>query len=123
MKYGKLIKRILAHRSANKAQVAVALVAGLVAGAVISILFAPDSGVGTRGKIASGAKKLSCGFQDQYGALKDKVFGTAVTEEETLEEKAPIVKNKPAKKPKSDVKEIIEQAHKSSETEKNEEEA
>jgi len=48
MKYGKIIEKLLTHKSNNKAQIAVALVAGLAAGAVVSILFAPDNGAGTR---------------------------------------------------------------------------
>lgn len=121
MKYEKIIKKFIENRSSNKAHVAVALVAGLAAGAVISMLFAPDSGAGTRSKIASGAKNLSCGFQDKYSLLRDKVFGTPPNDE-FVENEIPHFKHKVAKKRKSDLKDIVEQAHKAPEDENKEQE-
>jgi gas vesicle protein len=111
MKYRKLIEKYLTHKSKNNAQIALALVAGLAAGAVISILFAPDSGAGTRGKIAGGAKNLRYGFQDKYNLLKEKVFGVEAIEEDIVEHEVPHFKHKVAKKRKTDVKEIMENAH------------
>jgi len=111
MKYRKLIGKYLAHKSNNNAQVALAVVAGLAAGAVISVLFAPDSGAGTRGKIASGAKNLRYGFQDKYNLLKEKVFGVEAIENDIVEQEVPHFKHKVAKKAKSDIKEILEHAH------------
>jgi gas vesicle protein len=111
MKYRKLIGKYLTHRSNNNAQIALALVAGLAAGAVISILFAPDSGAGTRGKIVGGAKNLRYGFQDKYNLLKEKVFGVEAIEENIVEHEVPHFKHTVAKKRKSDVKEILENAH------------
>ncbi len=111
MKYRKLIGKYLEHKSTNNAQVALALVAGLAAGAIVSILFAPDSGAGTRGKIAGGAKNLRYGFKDKYNLLKEKVFGVEAIEEDIVEHEVPHFKHKVQKKPKSDLKEILEQAH------------
>jgi gas vesicle protein len=111
MKYRKLIGKYLAHRSNNNVQVALALVAGLAAGAVISILFAPDSGAGTRGKIAGGAKNLRYGFQDKYNLLKEKVFGVEAIEEDIVGHEIPHFKHRATKKRKSDVQEVLENAH------------
>lgn len=111
MKYRKLIGKYIAHKSHNNAQIAIALVAGLAAGAVISVLFAPDSGAGTRGKIAGGAKKLRYGFEDKYNILKEKVFGIEAIEEDIVEHEVPHFKHKVEKKRKSDVQEILERAH------------
>ena len=111
MKYRKLIGKYLTQKSDNNVQVALALVAGLAAGAVISVLFAPDSGSGTRGKIAKGARNLGYGFQDKYNLLREKVFGVEAFEEDIVEQEIPNFKHKVAKKPKSDIKDILEHAH------------
>ncbi len=111
MKYRKLIGKYLKHESDNSAKIALALVAGLAAGAIVSILFAPDSGAGTRGKIAGGARNLRYGFQDKYNLLKEKVFGVEAIEEDIVEHEVPHFKHTVAKKRKSDVKDILENAH------------
>jgi gas vesicle protein len=74
MKYGKLVARILAKKSNNNAQIAIALVAGLAAGAVISILFAPDNGANVRGSIRTKAKNLGSDIKDSYATLKHKML-------------------------------------------------
>lgn len=117
MKYRKLIGKYLKHETDNSAKIALALVAGLAAGAVISILFAPDSGAGTRGKIVGGAKNLRYGFQDKYNLLKEKVFGVEAIEEDIVEHEVPHFKHTVAKKRKSDVKEILENAHENGQVE------
>ena len=114
MKYRKLIGKFLVDKSNNNAQIALALVAGLAAGAVISVLFAPDSGSGTRGKIASGAKNLRYGFQDKYNLLKEKVFGVEAIEDDIVEHEVPHFKHTIKKKAKSSIKEVLENAHENS---------
>ncbi|MCZ4221741.1 YtxH domain-containing protein [Pedobacter rhodius] len=111
MKYRKLVGKYLTHKSNNNAQVAIALVAGLAVGAIISVLFAPDSGEETRGKIAGSAKNLRYGFQDKYNLLKEKVFGVEAIENDIVEHEVPHFKHKVTKKAKSSVKEILESAH------------
>lgn len=76
MKYGKLIGKILAQKSNNNAQVAVAIVAGLAAGAVISVLFAPKKGTETRKLIGNTAKNAGDGLKNTYASLKDKIVNT-----------------------------------------------
>jgi len=111
MKYRKLIGKCLAHKSNNNTQIALALVAGLAAGAIISVLFAPDSGSGTRGKIANKARNLRYGFQDKYNLLKEKVFGVEAIENDIVEHEVPHFKHSVTKKRKSDIKEVLEDAH------------
>lgn len=111
MKYRKLIGKYLDHKSNNNSQIALALVAGLAAGAIVSILFAPDSGAGTREKIAGGAKNLRYGFQDKYNLLKEKVFGVEAIEEDIVEHEVPHFKHKVEKKPKSDIRTLMDNAH------------
>ena len=91
-----------------------ALVGGLAAGAIISILLAPDSGEATREKIAGGARNLRYGFQDKYKLLKEKVFGVEAIEEDIIQHEIPHFTHKVSKKAKSDIKEIIGQSHESS---------
>jgi gas vesicle protein len=111
MKYNKLIAKYLAKNSHNNAQIAIALVAGLAAGAVISILFAPDSGSGTRGKIAGKTRDLKYGLQDRYSALRAKVFGIEAIEEDIVEHEVPHFKHNAPKRKKSNIQEILEEAH------------
>ncbi len=114
MKYKKLIGKYVANESGKNAKVAIALVAGLAAGAIISILFAPDSGSGTRDKIADGAKSLRYGFEDKYNLLKEKVFGVEAIEDDIVEQEIPHFKHKVVKKAKSNVKDILDDAQQQS---------
>ncbi|RNL54305.1 YtxH domain-containing protein [Pedobacter jejuensis] len=116
MKYRKLIGKYFEKKSNNTAQVALAMVAGLAVGTIISILFAPDRGANTRGKIAGGAKNLRYGFQDKYNLLKEKVFGVEAIEEDIVEQEIPHFKHKVEKKRKSDVKDILDSAHQNGQT-------
>lgn len=96
MKYRKLIAQCLAYRSNNNAQVAVAVIAGLAAGAVISVLFAPAQGTDTRKLISKKAKDLGNNVKDSYDTIMDKMNGVsrAETEGPLFVRKAP-KKNKP----------------------------
>lgn len=111
MKYGKLVGKLLSHRSnQHNTQVAIALIAGLAAGAVISILLAPEKGSTLRGGIAEKAKDFGTGIRDSYSSLRNRVFG----EDEQHPEVAPEVPHfthTVPKKRKSDIKDIITEAH------------
>lgn len=113
MKYGKLLKGLLTQRSNANAQVAVAVVAGLAAGAVLSILFAPASGKETRGRIADGAKGIGNGIKDRYTSLKDRVVGMREIEEieEFVPQEVPHFNHERPKKRKSDIKDLIHESH------------
>jgi gas vesicle protein len=111
MKYSKLLKNIFAQRSNNDGQIAVALIAGLAAGAVISILFAPDSGANVRKNIAGQAKGLGNGIQNKYTSLRNRVMGTSTIEESIAQPEVPHFKHKVEKHRKSDIKDIIQDSH------------
>lgn len=110
MNYRKLAAKYFVQRSNSKAQIAVALVAGLAAGAVISILFAPDRGDGTRRRISDSAKNLGSGLRGTCSSLLGCFFGTQPTADDPKPE-VPHFKHATAKKRKSNIKEIIQEAH------------
>lgn len=86
MKYKDIIADILAQRSANNGKVAIAVIAGLAIGAAIGVLFAPEKGENLRKGICDKAN--------------------------TAEEEEPAyIHHAAPKKPKSDIKELIHDAH------------
>lgn len=110
MKYGKLISR-LTKKSDNSGYVAVALVAGLAAGAVISLLFAPDRGADTRKAIRDSVKDLANSTKDSYTSLKNKIIGSNLELEDEVAPEIPhFVKTVP-KKRKSDIGDLVHEAH------------
>ncbi|MES2830045.1 MAG: YtxH domain-containing protein [Bacteroidota bacterium] len=110
MKYKKLIANIFAQRDNNNAQVAVAVIAGLAVGAALAILFAPESGTDVREGISDRTKGLRENFKDGYASLRGKLFGE-VEEEEQVENEVPHYNRPAPKKPKSDIKDLIHEAH------------
>ncbi|RZL46952.1 MAG: YtxH domain-containing protein [Pedobacter sp.] len=111
MKYRKLISKVLTRKS-NNGYVAVALVAGLAAGAILSILFAPESGEDTRRIISDKAKGLGSAAKDKYTALRNKITGNDFEEhEEDVAPEVPHFVHKVPKKRKSDIKDIIHDSH------------
>jgi gas vesicle protein len=111
MKYNRLIARIFAQKSNNNAQVAVALVAGLAAGAIISILFAPDKGSNIRRGIADQAKGLGTGIKDKYSNLRNRALGVKELEESIEQPEVPHFAHTTPKKRKSAIKDIVHEAH------------
>lgn len=97
----------LHKKSDDNLKVALALVAGLAAGAIVSILFAPSKGEDTRGMIADKAKDLQYGIKDKYNLLKEKVFGVESIEE-VVENEVPHFVKTSVKKAKSDIKDVVE---------------
>lgn len=76
MNYKKLIARRVENLSRNgsdRTGAAVALLAGLAVGAVLGILFAPDSGKNTRERISDKALDLADNAKDNFHSLKDKL--------------------------------------------------
>ncbi|MES2829331.1 MAG: YtxH domain-containing protein [Bacteroidota bacterium] len=76
MNYKKLISggiSDLTSRSNDKSGAIVALLAGLAVGAVLGVLFAPDSGKNTREKISDKALDLADNAKDSVHSLKDKI--------------------------------------------------
>ncbi|WP_225872707.1 YtxH domain-containing protein [Pedobacter frigoris] len=76
MNYRKLMSNRLSNLSCggqDKSTAAVALLAGLAVGAVLGILFAPDSGKKTRERISDKALDLADNAKDGLYSLKDKI--------------------------------------------------
>ncbi|MGY4386149.1 gas vesicle protein [Pedobacter sp. UYP24] len=76
MNYKKLISGSisdLTNRSSDKSGAIVALLAGLAVGAVLGVLFAPESGKKTREKISDTALDLADNAKDSIHSLKDKI--------------------------------------------------
>lgn len=112
MKYGKLIGKILSRKSSNNGQVAVAIVAGLAAGAVLSILFAPESGKDARKLIRDKAKDLGSSARDTYTTLKNRISGNNFEEhKDDVAPEVPHFVRTPVKKRKSDIRDIIHESH------------
>ena len=116
MKYGKLISKLT--KRSNNGYVAVALVAGLAAGAILSILFAPESGEDTRRKISDKAKDLGNSAKDKYTSFKNKITGHELEEHhDDVATEVPHFVNTTTKKRKSDIRDIIHEAHEEQHTE------
>ncbi|TDQ11845.1 YtxH domain-containing protein [Pedobacter metabolipauper] len=93
MRNDKLIESLFAS-SSSRTPAVIALLAGLAVGAVVGVLFAPESGESARKKIKDAANGL---------------LGNSVEEpEETEPEHQDTVSYK---KPKSDIKSLIHDAH------------
>lgn len=71
MNYKKMISGCLPGKSNNTA-VLIALVAGAAAGAVVSLLLAPQSGAETRDMISEKAKGLAGDVKDKFKSAKNK---------------------------------------------------
>ena len=110
MKYEKLLANIFAQNTKNNAQVGLALVAGLAIGAALGILFAPESGATARSGISDKAKNLGEDAKDLYSSLKSRITGEAESNEPLANEDQHLP-GTAVKKPKSDIKELIHEAH------------
>jgi len=110
MKYEKIIANIFAQNSKNNAQVGFALVAGLAIGAALGVLFAPKSGAKVRKGISNKAKGLGGDARDLYSSLRSRITGDTESSEPAPVENQHLP-HTPAKKPKSDIKELIHEAH------------
>jgi gas vesicle protein len=104
MKTRKFVDSLLSSGESNRTAAIAALIGGLAAGAVLGILFAPKSGKAAREKLCDALTGL---------------FGNR-TEEETAAPEHHVGHQHHTKRPKSDIKEIIQHAHGGSEhTEQN----
>lgn len=78
MNYRKAISdRLQPRTKTSAATVALALAGGVVLGAVISLLFAPQSGEETRGLIADKTKDLTDSVKGGLRSVKDKFRSAA----------------------------------------------
>lgn len=67
-------------------KIAIAAGAGLVAGGVLGVLFAPDKGENTRKKITDSGKKLTETVKEKMSNLKVNIRGKADAVKEGMEE-------------------------------------
>lgn len=68
------------------AKIAIAAGAGIVAGGVLGVLFAPDKGENTRKKIADNGKKLTDTVKEKMSNLKVNIRSKADAVKEGMEE-------------------------------------
>ena len=68
-----MITSDLSGSSSDKSGAIAALLAGLAVGAVLGVLFAPDSGKNTREKISDKALDLADNAKDSLHSLQDKL--------------------------------------------------
>lgn len=93
MKYEKLMANIFAHNAKNNTTVAIAVIAGLAVGAVLGILFAPESGADVRKNV------------------RNRITGSDPSEQSLAEYEEQQLIPGTAKRPKSDIKQLIHEAH------------
>ena len=83
MNYKKLIanrfSNMPSYRSTDTSGAVVALLAGLAVGAVLGVLFAPDSGKKTREKISDKALNTADNIKDGFHSMKERVSTGADT--------------------------------------------
>jgi gas vesicle protein len=114
MNYNKLMARTFARRADKSTQLAFALIAGIAAGAVMAVLFAPKSGKDVRKGITDGVMGLGQGAKDIYASLRSKINGENAehTRNGAMQDQENGYGNRAAvKKPKSDIKDLIHEAH------------
>jgi gas vesicle protein len=68
------------------AKITIAAGAGLLTGAVLGIMFAPDTGANTRKKIADNGKKLTDTVKEKMSNLKVNIRGKAEAVKDGMEE-------------------------------------
>ena len=110
MKYWKLISK-LTKKKDNTGYIAVALVAGLAAGAVLSLLFAPERGSKTRKIIGDKALDIADTTKDRYASLKNKIKESHLELEDEVAAEIPHFIRAVPKKKKSDIAEIVNDSH------------
>lgn len=71
-------------------KIAIAAAAGVVAGGVLGILFAPDKGVNTRKKITDSGKKLTDTVKEKMNGLKVNIRSKSDAVREEMKEMAEV---------------------------------
>lgn len=81
----------------NTTKIIAALAAGVMAGTVIGVLFAPDKGSETRKKVSDEGKKLAQSLKEKLNRMKEKsdeVANNIQASINELEQKAEIMREK-----------------------------
>lgn len=115
MKYSKQLKKMIGQADNSTAMVAVALISGVAVGAALAVLFAPKKGAELRDDISSAPGRLGGTLAELMDAIKAKfAVGAAPEAEPEHQQNGQAKGQESVKKPKSDIGEIIHQAHLSS---------
>ncbi|MEQ7801819.1 YtxH domain-containing protein [Pedobacter sp. ASV1-7] len=115
MNYRKQFNKILSGKNDNSAIVGFALIGGIAIGAALSVLFAPKKGTELREEITEGGRRLCGTLMELADGLKTKLSHEKNPLDDSYDDDEPIADgNTPAKKPKSDIGEFIQQAHQNS---------
>lgn len=112
MKYGKQFRKILAGGEDKTAMVGVALIGGLAIGAALAVIFAPKKGKELRKGISDAGKGFTGTLSELMDSLKAKFGGEEVEDEIPQHEEKSANTGAPVKRPKSDIKSILHEAHK-----------
>lgn len=110
MEFKKIIRAALKKESGANTKVAVAIITGVAVGATLAVLFAPQSGRKVLKTVGHTGRKFSDHVNDLVAELKEKFFNTGDDAEVQGSEE---IANElhAAKKPKSDIKELLHKAH------------
>lgn len=113
MNYKKLMAKTFDQRSDNRPQMVFALIAGLAAGAVVAVLFATKSGKNMRRQITDKIAGLGQDARDIYASMicKNAQSRASLTNGAEEDQVNHYVHQAATKKPKSDIKELIHDAH------------
>jgi len=111
MKYKNLVADAFAQKSNRDINVAISLIAGIAVGAALAVLFTPISGKDLRKGIAEKAEELGDESLNFYASWKEKVADKNQETENEQDNEEQSLAQDTQKKPKSDIKELIHQAH------------
>ncbi len=114
MNYKKLMEKTFDQRSDYRPQMVFALIAGLAAGAVVAVLFATKSGKTVRRQITDKITGLGQDAKDIYASMICKTNGRSNDILSNGAEQNQVIHHvhqAATKKPKSDIKELIHDAH------------
>lgn len=109
MKIEKIIKKVIQGNTGTDTKIAIAVIAGAAVGAALAVLLAPDRGSEIRKSAGNSGKRFTDQLKDIVEDLKHQFFDAEKQEEEEVS--TVIEDHRPVKKPKSDIKELIHEAH------------
>jgi len=111
MKLNKMIKNAISGGAVDNNKVAIAVVAGLAVGAALAVLFAPAKGDDIRRSIDDQRRGLGGKINDTFASLKRRILNEDEVLTQQMEAPKVAHHHTQAKKPKSDIKELIHETH------------
>lgn len=112
MDYRKQLRNTLTAKADDSSMVAFALIGGLAVGAAVALLFAPKMGRELRADITHSGRKFGGTLWELMDNLKEK-FGKGKDLEREIAHSQKLAEevSPSLKKPKSDIKSLIHEAH------------